>query len=191
VIGDPTYDGGVMPDDLTGVAMVQVRVLGIALDSEGEHIILLKPVAEAPAVGRVLPIAVGEQEATSTLIALSGEIPPRPQSHDLMKTLLDTVGARVERVDVTRIEEGTFYAEITLGIAAGSLVLDARPSDSVALALRAEAPLYVADDVLEAEGIPAAMVEDARDEEELPDGEQTLDEFKDFLEHVDPEDFQG
>lgn len=191
MIGDPTYDGGVMPDDLTGVAMVQVRVLGIALDSEGEHIILLKPVAEAPAVGRVLPIAVGEQEATSTLIALSGEIPPRPQSHDLMKTLLDTVGARVERVDVTRIEEGTFYAEITLGIAAGSLVLDARPSDSVALALRAEAPLYVADDVLEAEGIPAAMVEDARDEEELPDGEQTLDEFKDFLEHVDPEDFQG
>ncbi|WP_345067344.1 bifunctional nuclease family protein [Leifsonia kafniensis] len=171
--------------------MVQVRVFGIALDNEGEHIILLKPVAEAPAVGNLLPIAVGEQEATSTLIALSGETPPRPQSHDLMKTLLDTVGAHVERVDVTRIEQGTFYAEITLGIAAGSLVLDARPSDSIALALRAEAPIFVADDVLEEEGIPAALVESARTEEEEPDGEQTLDEFKEFIEHVDPEDFQG
>lgn len=171
--------------------MVQVRVLGVALDNEGQHIILLKPVGEAPAVGPVLPIAVGEQEATSTLIALSGETPPRPQSHDLMKTLLDAVGAQVERVDVTRIENGTFYAEITLDIAAGSLVIDARPSDCVALALRTEALLFVADAVMEEEGIPAAMVETAQDEEEAPDGEQTVDEFKEFLEHVDPEDFQG
>ncbi len=171
--------------------MVQVHVLGVALDSEGRHIILLKPVGEAQAVGLVLPIVVGEQEATSTLIALSGETPPRPLSHDLMKTLLDTLGAHVERVDVTRIDQETFYAEITLGVAAGPLVLDARPSDSVALALRVEAPIFVADDVLEAEGIPAAMVESARNVEETPDGEQSLDEFKDFLEHVDPEDFKG
>ena len=171
--------------------MVQVRVLGVALDSAGQHIILLKPVAGAQVVGQVLAIVVGVQEATSTLMALSGETPPRPLSHDLMKTLLDTVGAHVERVDVTRIDQGTFDAEITLGIAAGSFVLDARPSDSVALALRAEAPLFVADDVLEAEGIPAAMVESGRNVEETPRGEQSLDEFKDFLEHVDPEDFQG
>ncbi|TFD61627.1 bifunctional nuclease family protein [Cryobacterium suzukii] len=171
--------------------MVQVRVLGVALDSVGQHIILLKPVGGAQAVGQVLAIVVGEQEATSALIALSGETPPRPLSHDLMKTLLDTVGAHVERVDVTRIDQGTFYAEITLGIAAGSFVLDARPSDSVALALRAEAPLFVADDVLEAEGIPAAMVESGGNVEETPSGEQSLDEFKDFLEHVDPEDFRS
>ncbi|MGO4105495.1 bifunctional nuclease family protein [Leifsonia sp. YAF41] len=172
--------------------MVQVRVLGVALDALGQHIILLKPIGEDPAEGHVLPIWVGEQEATSTLIALSGETPPRPQSHDLMKTLLDTVGARVERVEVTRIEQGTFYAEITLITATGALVLDARPSDSVALALRAAAPLFVADDVLEEVGIPAAMVEAVDEEEEGPPvGEQTLDEFKDFIEHVDPEDFQG
>ncbi|WP_241977444.1 bifunctional nuclease family protein [Cryobacterium sp. TMS1-13-1] len=180
-----------MPDDSTGATMVQVRVLGVAIDSDGQHIILLKPVGEAQTVGNVLPIVVGEQEANSTLIALSGETPPRPLSHDLMNTLLDSVGAHVERVDVTRIDQGTFYAEITLGMAAGSLVLDARPSDSVALALRAGAPVFVADDVLEAEGIPAAMVEPGRDVEETPDGEQSLDEFKDFLEHVDPEDFQS
>ncbi|TFD07094.1 MULTISPECIES: bifunctional nuclease family protein [unclassified Cryobacterium] len=171
--------------------MVEVRVLGVAIDSEGQHIILLKPVGEPQAVGTVLAIVVGEAEATSTLIALSGEEPPRPLSHDLMKTLIDTVGAHFERVDVTRIDQGIFYAEITLRIATGSFVLDARPSDSVALALRAGAPIFVAEDVLQAEGIPAAMVESGRNVEEAPVREQSLDEFKDFLEHVDPEDFQS
>lgn len=171
--------------------MVQVHVLGVALDTTGQHIILLKPVGLAPAVGQVLPIWIGEQEAASTLIALSGDTPPRPQSHDLMKTLLDTVGARVERVEVTRIDQGTFYAEITLVTTSGTVVLDARPSDSVALALRAEATIFVANDVLEEVGIPAAMVESASDEEEAPDENQVLNELKEFLEHVDPEDFKG
>jgi bifunctional DNase/RNase len=171
--------------------MVQVRVLGVALDSDGQHIVLLKPLAESPATGNVLPIWIGEQEATSTLIALGGTTPPRPLSHDLMNTLLDVTNSRVERVDVTRIERGTYYAEITLITPAGTLVLDARPSDSVALALRASAPLFVADEVLEEAGIPAVLVEPAPEEGETPDGEQALDEFKRFLEDVDPEDFQG
>lgn len=170
--------------------MVKVRVLGVALDSEGQHIILLKPVGTAPGAGRVLPIWIGEQEATSTLFALGGDTPPRPLSHDLMKTLVDTVGARIDRVEVTRIDEGTFYAEITLVTTAGSLVLDARPSDSVALAVRAEAPLFVADEVFEQAGIPAAVVE-AASAPDVPDEEEELDEFKKFLEDVDPEDFQG
>ena len=171
--------------------MVQVRILGVAVDTEGQHIVLLKPLGEAPTAGRVLPIWIGEQEAASTLIALGGDTPSRPYSHDLMKTLLDTVGARVERVDVTRIDEGTFYAEIALSTATGSVVLDARPSDSIAIALRTSSPLFVADEVLEEAGVPAALVEPADTEEEIVDGEQTLDEFKEFLEHVDPEDFQG
>jgi bifunctional DNase/RNase len=171
--------------------MVQVRVLGVALDTEGQHIILLKPVGVEPAVGHVLPIWVGEQEATSTLIALAGDTPPRPLSHDLMKTLLDTVGAHVERVEVTRIDQGTYYAEITLDTGSGTSILDARPSDSVALALRAEAPLFVADDVLEEVGIPASMVESAGNEEETSDGEEILNELKEFLEHADPDDFRG
>ncbi|PPL14427.1 bifunctional nuclease family protein [Microterricola pindariensis] len=165
--------------------MVEVRVLGVALDVEGQHVILLKSVSDAPGVGQVLPIWVGEQEATSTLFALGGDPPPRPLTHDLMKTLVDSVGARVERVEVTRIDEGTFYSEITLATAAGRLVLDARPSDSVALAVRTQTPLFVADAVLEAAGIPAAMVETVADEDEA------LDEFKKFLDDVDPEDFQG
>ncbi|MDF2574471.1 MAG: hypothetical protein K0S05_1383 [Agromyces sp.] len=165
--------------------MVQVRVLGVALDASGQHIILLKPLGEAPSEGRVLPIWIGSQEATSILIAIQGEHAPRPLTHDLMKTLLDTVGATVERIEVTRIEEGTFYGEISLVTPAGSLVLDARPSDSVALAVRTEAPLFVAEDVLDEAGIPAEMVEPHTEDEEA------LDEFKKFLDDVDPEDFQG
>lgn len=165
--------------------MVQVRVLGVALDASGQHIILLKPLGEEVSQGRVLPIWIGSQEATSILIAVQGEQAPRPLTHDLMKTLLDTVGARVERIEVTRIEDGTFYGEITLSTTSGPLVLDARPSDSVALAARTEAPLFVADEVLEEAGIPAEMVEPQAKEEEA------LDEFKKFIEEVNPEDFQG
>lgn len=165
--------------------MIQVRVLGIALDASQQHIVLLKPLLEEPGEGRVLPIWIGTQEATSILIALGDEPPPRPLTHDLMKTLLDTVGATVDRISVTRIEDGTFYAELALTTPTGSLVLDTRPSDAIALAVRTEAPLFVAEEVFEESGIPAEMAEPHTDEQEA------LDEFKKFLEDVDPEDFQG
>lgn len=164
--------------------MVQVRVLGVALDAAGQHLILLKPLLEEAGTGRVLPIWIGTLEATSILLAVKGEQAPRPLTHDLMKTLLDTLGAQIQRVEVTRIEEGTYYAEITLSTPAGPHVLDARPSDAVALAARAQAPIFVADEMLDEAGIPAEVVESRAEEAEV-------DEFKKFLEEVDPEDFQG
>ncbi|MFF2274421.1 bifunctional nuclease family protein [Agromyces sp. NPDC058126] len=176
--------------------MVQVRVLGIALDAAQQHLVLLKPIDDAlePGAPRVLPIWIGAQEATSILIALEGEQAPRPLSHDLITTLFATVGARVERVDVTRIESGTFYAELTLTTPTGRQVIDARPSDAVALALRAAAPIFVADEVLDDAGIPAELAggdDDDEAEVEGPDDEAKLAEFKQFLDDVDPEDFQG
>ena len=172
--------------------MVQVRVLGIALDTSGQHIVLLKPLVEEPDERRVLPIWIGEQEATSILIAISGEHAPRPRAHDLRKSMLDTLSIEVARVEVTRIDAGTFHAEITLGSPTGPYVIDARPSDAVALAVRAGAPLFVADEVLDDAGIPAEMAE-PRDggEPDETDEDAKLDEFKRFLEEVDPEDFQG
>ncbi len=164
--------------------MVQVRVLGVALDAARQHIVLLKPLLEDPNARRVLPIWIGSQEATSILLALEGEQAPRPLTHDLMTTFLETLGARIERVDVTRIEDGTFYAEITLATPSGTLVLDARPSDAIALTLRSEAPLYVAEPVLEEAGIPAELADPRTDDAKV-------DEFKRFLDDVDPEDFQG
>jgi uncharacterized protein len=166
--------------------MVQVRVLGVALDAARQHIVLLKPLLEEAGTGRVLPIWIGAQEATSILIAIQGEEAPRPLSHDLITTLFATLGARVERVDVTRIDEGTFYAELSLTTPTGPQVLDSRPSDAIALAVRVHAPIWVADEVLDEAGIPAEMVDFDHDEEE-----ERLDEFKRFLDEVDPEDFQG
>ena len=165
--------------------MVQVRVVGLAVDSRSQPVILLKPILEEPGTGTMLPIWIGAQEATSIFIAVEGAEAPRPLAHDLMKTLLDTVGAEVERVEVTKIEGGTFYAEITLRTREGRRILDARPSDSIALAARVDAPIWVADEVLEEAGIV--------DETEGPheDEEAKLEEFKKFLEEVDPEDFQG
>ncbi|GAB3615681.1 bifunctional nuclease family protein [Okibacterium endophyticum] len=170
--------------------MVQVRVLGVALDATQQHIVLLKPLGEESGEGHVLPIWIGSQEASSILLAVSGEKAPRPLSHDLMKTLLQTLDTEVERVEVTRIHEGTFFAEIVLQTPSGLRFIDARPSDAVALAVRVEAPLFVADDVLDEAGIPAAMV-DPGEHHDAEDDEQKLDEFKKFLEDVDPEDFQG
>ncbi|WP_159603225.1 bifunctional nuclease family protein [Agromyces humi] len=166
--------------------MVQVRVLGVALDAARQHIVLLKPLLEEPGEGRVLPIWIGAQEATSILIAVQGEQAPRPLSHDLITTLFGTVGARIDRVDVTRIDDGTFYAELSLTTPTGPQVLDSRPSDAIALAVRVQAPIWVADEVLDEAGIPAEMVDFDHDEEE-----EKLDEFKRFLDEVDPEDFQG
>ncbi len=90
-------------------------------------------------------------------------------------------------MDVTRIDEGTFYAELTLTTPSGPQVLDSRPSDAIALALRADAPIWVADEVIDEAGIPAEMVDFGRRRGD----EEKLDEFKKFLDEVDPEDFQG
>lgn len=165
--------------------MVQVRVVGLAVDSRSQPVILLKPILEETGTGTMLPIWIGAQEATSIFIAVEGAEAPRPLAHDLMKTLLDTVGAEVEMVEVTKIEGGTFYAEITLRTRDGRRILDARPSDSIALAARVDAPIWVADEVLAEAGIV--------DETEGPheDEDAKLAEFKKFLEEVDPEDFQG
>jgi len=163
--------------------MVQVRVAGVALDSAGQHVILLTPLEDDEADGRVLPIWIGAQEATSILIAVEGAQAPRPLAHDLMRALLEATDATVERVEVTRIDDGTFYAEITLRAPGGVQLIDARPSDAVALAARTGAPVFVADDVLAEAGVPGSIVQGSEEAE--------VEEFQRFLEDVDPDDFRG
>lgn len=160
--------------------MVQVRIAGVALDEDGQHVLLLAPVDQRPGVGRVLPIWIGALEATSILIAVEDAEVPRPLAHDLMRTLLETTESAVERVEVTRIEDGTYYAEITVATPYGLRTIDARPSDSIALAARTGAPIQVADEVMDAAGIP-----------DPTETEERVDEFKRFLNDVDPDDFRG
>ncbi|MCK6080312.1 bifunctional nuclease family protein [Microbacterium sp. EYE_5] len=164
--------------------MVQVRVAGVAVDAAGDHVILLKPLDALPGAGRVLPIWIGAQEATSILIAIEGAQAPRPLAHDLMRAIVTATDAAVERVEVTRIESGTFFAEVTLSLAAGTVALDARPSDAVALAARSGAPIFVADDVIDEAGIADITGEDE-------DPEENVEEFRRFLDDVDPDDFRG
>jgi len=161
--------------------MVQVRVAGVALDAARQHVILLKPIDELPGSGQVLPIWIGQQEATSILIAVEGAPVPRPLAHDLMRSLLDTLDAKVTRVEVSRIDDGTFYADITLETPSGERVVDARPSDAIALASRVGSPIWVADEVIEEAGVDDFMPEE--------DASERLDEFKRFLDDVEPEDF--
>lgn len=164
--------------------MVQVRVGGVALDPTGQHVILLKPLDDLPGEGRILPIWIGQQEATSILIAIEGAETPRPLAHDLMRTMLTTLDADVTQVEVTRIDDGTFYAEITLAAAGGMRRVDARPSDAVALASRVGAPIFVADAVLAEAGVLDTVTGD-------DDEQESVDEFKKFLDDVEPEDFAG
>lgn len=169
--------------------MVQARVAGVALDESGQHVLLLAPLDQEPGGERMLPIWIGALEATSILVAVEGATPPRPLAHDLMRALLDGAGATVERIEITRIDDGTYYAEITLVTELGIRTVDARPSDAVALASRVGATIWIADTVMDEAGVPDLTVES--DGLDPDDAEASVDEFKRFLNDVDPDDFRG
>lgn len=164
---------------------MQVRVAGVARDASGQHVILLKPIDAPPGAGPVLPIWIGQQEATSILVAIEGAEAPRPLAHDLMRSILESLDAEVVRVGVSRLDEGTFYGEITVSSAGGERVIDSRPSDAVALASRVGAPIWVADSVM----AEAGMLDTFTDEEAAASADEHLDEFRRFIDEVEPEDF--
>ena len=163
--------------------MIHVLIASLSMDSESNQpVILLRPVGEPEGAGRLLPIWIGHPEATAILLALQGVDPPRPMTHDLLAGVLEATGFIVERVEVTRLEEGTFYAALVLRGEERTVVIDARPSDSIALAVRTGCPIFVAEDVLD---------EAAVAEEQNVDEEAEVERFREFLDHVDPDDFQG
>jgi hypothetical protein len=117
--------------------------------------VMLDPVVGAPVLvlreaggDRVLPIGIGQVEAMAIAAHLEAVPMARPMTHDLLRNVVDVLGARVNRVTVTALREGVFYAELALGVAEREVLLDARPSDGVALALRAGAPIFVDEGVL-------------------------------------------
>ena len=162
--------------------MIQVQIASLAVDSRGQPVVVLAPMSEQGA-RRLLPIWIGVPEATAIMLAVAGDTPARPQVYDLMTTLIDRLDAEVQQVVVTKLEGGTFFAEITLGTPAGPEVIDARPSDSIALAVRTGAPVFVAEAVFAEAGMPDAESE----------GDETsqLAAFHEFLDDVEPDDFRG
>jgi len=131
---------------------------------------------------RFLPIWIGAVEATSIAFALQGVVTARPMTHDLMRDLLSELGVHVDRIVVTELRDGTFYAEIQMTQAKQSVVVSSRPSDAIALAVRATVPIYANEHVLAEAGIHI--------EEEEPGDEDEVARFKEFLEQVSPEDFK-
>ena len=125
---------------------VQMEVSKIRIDERrGEQVIVLKERGG----NRVLPIIIGISEVTAIKMKISGIEPPRPLTHDLLNTIIVQLGASLERIVITKLEFNTFFATLVLKAKSGEAYeVDARPSDSIAIALRAEAPIFVAEDVL-------------------------------------------
>lgn len=133
--------------------------------------------------GRILPIHIGWAEAQAIEWGLAQVQTPRPMTHDLMKNLLDEVGVQVERIVVTELRNDTFFAEIILRAAGDVHTVSARPSDAVALALRIGVPIFADEDVLSQAGIIPQAEEDSEPTEEV------VEQFRAFIDQVNPEDF--
>lgn len=126
--------------------LVEVRVRGVTVDPQaGSPVVLLEEVQG----GRVLPIWVGVFEARAIVMEMDKVAPPRPMTHDLIKTILDGVKAQITNVVITDLRDSTYYAHLTLQSGGASLHVDARPSDAIALALRVQAPIYVVSPVFD------------------------------------------
>jgi bifunctional DNase/RNase len=130
---------------------------------------------------RYLPIFIGPPEATAIVYALQGMETPRPMTHDLFKSVLDDMGARLVQVVITELHDGTFFAEIELARNGGAYRVSSRPSDAIALAVRYEepVPIFADEEVLEEAGV---LFEQDEDEEQI-------EQFREFLDQVRPEDF--
>jgi uncharacterized protein len=129
------------------VQKVQCEILGLSSSPStgGAYAILLKEMDG----NRRLPIIIGAFEAQAIALEIEGIKPPRPLTHDLLKQITDNLGANVVEVVVDELRENTFYAKIIMEVAALTQEIDARPSDAIALAVRAQAPIYVAESVLQ------------------------------------------
>ena len=161
--------------------MQEMVIYGVSFDMVGKQpIVLLKTVAG----NTFLPIWIGHTEAASILMKLQGADTPRPMTHDLATDIMRELNAQVAKITVTELRDNTFYALITLRSDASEFEVDSRPSDAIALAVRANAPIFAADQVIEDNGIEFPDQPDAAIETE-----DVVAQFKEFLDNVTPEDF--
>ncbi len=160
---------------------VEMKVSGVALDPQSKSpVVLLKDTEQH----YTLPIWIGVLEAAAIAYALEGVEPPRPMTHDLLKMVLEEVGARVPRIDVDSLEENVFRAKLHLELpGGGKRLLDCRPSDALALALRVGASVFAEEKVLRRAS--TVQVKEGGEQGES----QGDDPWKEFLEGLDPDAF--
>jgi bifunctional DNase/RNase len=158
--------------------MQEMDIYGVSFDLVGKQPIVLLKTKDG---NKYLPIWIGQPEAAAILMKLQGASTPRPMTHDLVTDILGQLDAQVIRITVTELRENTFYAQITVQMDGTEIDVDSRPSDAIALAIRAEAPIFAADSVIEESAIEF--------EGEEVNEEEMVAEFKKFLDHVSPEEF--
>ncbi len=156
--------------------MIEMSIGGLGFDPRNlSPLVLLRDADEL----NFLPIWIGIFEAAAIAMELQGLKPPRPMTHDLFKSILDQFGARVNRVIINDIKEGTFYAAIEVDTKENrKLTVDARPSDAIAIAVRTQSPIFVSEVVM----MQAKLVNAEKDAEETQ-------KFKEFVDNLKPEDF--
>ena len=165
--------------------MIEMELLGVQVELPSNSPLLL--LRETEGQGRVLPVVIDTPEAHAIHRGIEGIRLARPLTHDLLVTMLEELQATVIGVVVTELRARTFFAAIELQVAGESRTISARPSDSIAIAVRTETPIYASEDVLAEAGQVI--------EEHPPDGgsdndpDELLDEFKQFLDDVSPDDF--
>src|SRR5450755_653704 len=180
IAGWPGARAYTWPTRREAYALHEMVIYGVSFDMVGKQPIVLLKTVES---NKFLPIWIGHPEAAAILMKLQGASTPRPMTHDLLSDMLGELEVECTRVAVTELRENTFYASISLRVNGRDLEIDSRPSDALALAVRAGAPIFAADEVITESAIEF--------EHEVEDTEEVVEKFKDFLDRVTPEDFMG
>lgn len=164
--------------------MSEVRVVGIRVEQPQNQPVLLLREADGD---RYLPIWIGQSEAAAIALEQQGVEPPRPLTHDLIRDVIAALGHSLKEVRIVDLQEGTFYADLVFD---RDITVSARPSDSVAIALRVGVPIYVEEAVLAQAGL---LIPDESDEESSNASvrEDEVEKFKEFLDSVSPDDFKA
>ena len=164
-----------MDDETGGSDLRELSVVGVRVELPSQQpIVLLKEVDGE----RYLPIWIGAVEATAIAFAQQGVVTARPMTHDLMRDLLGAVGVELDRAEIVALDGGIFFAELVLS---NGTRVDSRASDAIALAVRTGSPVLCSAEVVAAAGVEVVDVEQQRE----------VEKFRDFLEHVEPDDFSG
>jgi len=161
--------------------VIELQLVGVRVELPTNQPIVLLKEREGE---RYLPIWIGAVEATAIALGMQGIETARPMTHDLMRDLLQGLGVTVQRIVITELREGTFYAEIQMSSNGDTVSVSSRPSDALALAVRMNLEIFANDDVIEEASI---AVKDDQDEEEV---QKEVQKFREFLEQVSPEDFK-
>jgi uncharacterized protein len=155
--------------------MIEMNLVGVRVELPTQQPIVLLQERDGE---RYLPIWIGNAEAAAIAFALQGIVTARPLTHDLMKNVLEELGVRVERIVITELKDGTFYAVIEMAQNGSRYEISSRPSDAIALAVRVNVPIFANEEVLTEASI---VIKD--------DEEQEVEKFREFLDQVTPEDF--